>query len=573
MRSKPTTMNPILRFPARLVRYLAYAVLLGRAGLAPALAAESESAPVADGFWATRDGLDQTFSQRLSGLADKCEGLKLDAQAQVTRRWASRRDPHRQYLFLPADTDPLQPPADAETVVQQWYKRFRQLRQDHAQGLFQLARSELDAGRATRAYQLLHEVLHENPDHEPTRQILGYRQVNGRWRKPEGTVRSRVMNVPQSPLGFNAGQYWSADSEHFSLTTNYSQPEAERLVASLEDLYGVWQQVFFSYWSSAAALTRRFDSQLPPARAGSRYKVVLFRERQQYVDRLKALEPQIEVSVGYYAEPAKTAVGKTAPTKTAYFYSGAENAEEKCFHEVTHQLFSETGSAVPPVGLKNNIWIVEGAALYMESLQRWEHGWTLGGQDARLLQYARYRLLDNKFYLPLNQFVALGRQGLQQHPDIGPLYSQAAGLAAFLMDYRRGVYRDAMVNYLQAVYQGRDREDTLPSLTRVPFGQLDEQYRHFLQQITDEDLAYLAAQPSARTLYLGHSAVTDAGLAQLAGLTQLKELWLGGTQISDQGLVHLRNLKNLETLDVGATRVTADGLKQLQATLPSLKED
>ena len=568
-------MNPILRFPARLVRYLAYAVLLGRAGIAPAPAADSDSAPVADGFWATRDGLDQTFSQRLSGLADKCEGLKLDAQAQVTRRWASPRDPHRQYLFLPADTDPLQPPADAETVVQQWYKRFRQLRQDHAQALFQLAKNELDAGRATRAYQLLHEVLHENPDHEPTRQILGYRQVNGRWRKPEGTVRSRVMNVPESTLGFNVGQYWSAESEHFRLTTNHSQQEAERLVASLEDLYGVWQQVFFGYWSSAAALARRFDSQPLPARAGSRYKVVLFRERQQYVDRLKPLKPQIELelSVGFYAESATTTTAKSAPTKTAYFYSGAEHAEEKCFHEVTHQLFSETGSVVAPVGLNKNCWIVEGAALYMESLQRWERGWTLGGQDARLLQYARYRVLDNEFYLPLDQFVALGRQGLRQHRNIRQLYSQAAGLAAFLMDYRRGVYRESLLNYLQAVYQGRDREDTLPSLTRVPFGQLDEQYRQFLQQITDEDLAYLAAQPSARSLYLGHTAVTDAGLAQLAGLTQLKELWLGGTQISDQGLVHLRNLKNLETLDVGATRVTADGLRQLQATLPSLKDD
>jgi hypothetical protein len=563
LRTKPTPVNPTLRFQTRLIRYLAYALFLGRAGIASAPAADPESAPVADGFWATRDGLDQTFAQRLSGLADKCEGLKLDAQAKATRRWAIPRDPHRQYLFLPADTDPLQPPADAETVVQQWYKRFRQLRQDHAQALFQLAKSELDAGHATRAYQLLHEVLHENPDHEPTRQILGYRQVNGRWRKPEGTVRSRVMNVPQSTLGFNAGQYWSAESEHFSLTTNHSPREAERLAASLEDLYGVWQQVFFSYWSSAAALALRFDSKPQPARAGSRYKVVLFRERQQYVDRLKKLEPQIELSVGFYSEP----------TKTAYFYSGTPNLEEKSFHEVTHQLFSETGRVSPPVGLASNYWIVEAAALYLESLQRWEHCWTLGGQDAHLLQYARYRALSDPFYLPLEKFVTLGRQGLQQHPDIRQLYSQAAGLAAFLMDYRRGVYREALVNYLQTVYQGRDREDTLASLTRVQFRQLDEQYHQFLQQVTDEDLIYLAALPSARSLYLGHTAVTDAGLAQLAGLTQLKELWLGGTQISDKGLVHLRNLKNLETLDVGQTRVTAEGLKQLQATLPSLKED
>jgi hypothetical protein len=218
-------------------------------------------------------------------------------------------------------------------------------------------------------------------------------------------------------------------------------------------------------------------------------------------------------------------------------------------------LFSETGRVSPPVGMRTNFWMVEGAALYMESLRRWDRCWTVGGLDAHRLQYARYRVLTDKFYLPLEDLAKLGRQGLQQHPEIRQLYSQAAGLAAFLMDYRRGCYREALVLALQAVYQGRDRPDTLASLAGAASQELDRQYREFLQ-VTDADLAYLAALPGTRSLALGHTAISDVGLRHLAGQTQLEWLDVGYTKTTDAGLAWVKAATHLNRLNVEHTQVT-----------------
>jgi hypothetical protein len=72
---------------------------------------------------------------------------------------------------------------------------------------------------------------------------------------------------------------------------------------------------------------------------------------------------------------------------------------------------------------------------------------------------------------------------LQQDPRIATLYSQAAGLAHFLIHYDGGRYRDALVAYLVAVYTGRATPTALAELTGVPFNVLDQQYRQFLTEL------------------------------------------------------------------------------------------
>ena len=67
--------------------------------------------------------------------------------------------------------------------------------------------------------------------------------------------------------------------------------------------------------------------------------------------------------------------------KTAYFFAPTEdNQEEKelsqitIWHEATHQLFAERIPTRKVSGLKNNFWIVEGIACFMETLQKEEAG-------------------------------------------------------------------------------------------------------------------------------------------------------------------------------------------------------
>lgn len=599
------------------------------AGTAASRAAETGNGT--DDYWTRRDTLDAAYAARLHGLAGRCLQLKLDDAAKTTREAVIPRDPRRQYIFLPAESDPAKPAADAPQIVQQWYARFTADRGKHAEALFELARSELRAGRPRRAYQLLHEVLHTDPDHERVRGILGYRLDKGRWRKPESVVRTRQVPIANAELGFNAGRHWTTESEHFRVTTDHSENAGQQLIEKLEELHEVWQQLFFEHWSSAAVLTRRFEGPVPADRSTNRNRVVLFRDREEYVARLKRLEPQIELTTGYYLEAQKT----------AYFYVDAEPCDDTYFHEVTHQLFSETGRVPPGVGVAANYWIVEGVAMYMESLRQRRGYYTVGGIDANRLQYARYRALTEDSYVPLEQLAALGRRALQQREDIRMLYSEAAGLAAFLMDYDRGRYRPLLADYLQAVYQGRDNARTLGTLAAMPLADLDRQYREFLN-VTDDDLACLPLTPETQNLSLGRTAVTDRGLQHVSGLTDLEwldvahtavgdaglahfrsatrlkrllaghsrisdaaletiagfrelefldlsgtqitdaglehlrsltkmqELGLGQTQISDAGLEHLSELKNLETLDVSGTRITVEGLQRLKQSLPRL---
>ena len=132
------------------------------------------------------------------------------------------------------------------------------------------------------------------------------------------------------------------------------------------------------------------------------------------------------------------------------------------------------------LGSSNNFWIVEGIATYMESLAQQQGYWTLGGFDAGRLPAARHRLLQDGFYVPLEQLTRMGVDQLQRHADLAKLYSQMAGLTTFLVHYDDGCYRDALLEYLIAVYTDAADAGTLASLTGHSYAELDRQYRAFL---------------------------------------------------------------------------------------------
>lgn len=504
-------------------------------------------APTAHGedYDTIRGRLDRQFSVQFDSLAAKCDDLQLPSQATSVRNWNIHRDPRRQYLYLPPVRDPLAPSEDAERIVQQWYAKFTSIRKEFAESLFQLARQEVETGYPTRAYQLLHEVLWQDPDHEQARKSLGFYRSEGQWRRPEGVIKTRLARVPSPSLGFEAGEYWIADSPHFAISTNHSEEAAQALAEQMEDLYAVWQQLFFHYWSNRASLARRMEGNVGISRTRKHHRIVLFRDRQDYLAALRSVEPQIELTVGYYLKDHNT----------SYFYAGEASAPGIWFHEVTHQLFAETGRTAPAVGEGANAWAIEGVAMYMESLQKITSGYLVGGVDADRLQFARYRLLTEDVYLPLEQLAALGRTALQQREDIRQLYTQAAGVTSFLMDYNGGQYRPALEEFVVQVYQGRDRRESLAAATGSPFSTLDSEYRDFLN-VSDRDLMFLASMPWAKKLLFGRTDITDVGLGYLAGHQRLQWLDVGFTAVTDRGIASLGKLEGLQQLNLERTAVT-----------------
>lgn len=547
-----------------------------------------------------REPLDARFHEALEGLAAKCDSLALAEQAALTRKWTFPRDARRQYLFLPTPADPVQPPAEAPDLVKKWYARFSELRREQAKRLFVLAGSIAPADPAG-AYQLLHEVLHLHPDHADARRVLAYQGGPGIWHQKNRNPRTRRGNSTHRDFGWPRDKYWQVASEHFQITTNHSPEAGLEVAEQLEDFLAVWQQVFFRQISSTGALQDRLAGGTRPLIPKRQYQVILFRDQAEYVDQLRKVEAQITKSIGYYS----------SRLKRAFFYVGDDSLRATRFHETTHQLLQETERVPPQVGEQSDFWVVEGVALYMESYQRFEGYATLGGFDSNRLQFARYRALSERAYLPLQTLATYGRARLQSDKDLQAIYSQAAGLTHFLMDDPKGTLRPALLRYLEAVYQGRQTADLLPAECGADWAELDRRYHEFLK-VTDAELAHIRPSASVRNLCLTHgdvtaepllklpvcealewldlsftpasdeavarqavspklqqlslerTAVTDQLLATLANRTTLEQLDLSHTAITDAGLVHLAGLENLSVLWLTGTQITDQGLQHLR---------
>jgi hypothetical protein len=212
-----------------------------------------------------------------------------------------------------------------------------------------------------------------------------------------------------------------------------------------------------------------FNGQPKALAAMPRHSIWYFRDQDEYIRALRVAMPGIEISVGVYRPPH------------AYFFAGKQSDDRTMYHEATHQLFHESRPVVLDVGRRANFWIVEGIAMYMESLRQEDGFYVLGGFDDERLHAAQYRLLHDKFYVPMETFTAYGMEKIQKDPRIATLYSQAAGLTNFLVYYDHGRYRDALVSYLVAVYTGRDDPNTLAKLTGIGYSELDRQYREFVE--------------------------------------------------------------------------------------------
>ncbi|MGE3776170.1 MAG: hypothetical protein AB7F89_03215 [Pirellulaceae bacterium] len=521
-----------------------------------------------------RAAIDDAFQRELESLAARCDQLGLASSARTTRDWYIPRHPGRQYLFtLPGDDDTAAalPP---ESIEGKWQARFRSARKAQAAKLFELAREELDAGDATSAYQLLHEVLHEDPQHAAARRILALDE-------PSATrPRSRAARIAHPQFGWPAGRWWQIESRHFQVSTNLNAAAGLELARRLEEFRSIWAQVFYLYWNTPTALQNRMAGEAAWPASLRRHQVVLFRNRQDYLTQLAPAEPQIEVTLGYYHKAKQT----------AFFYGGDPTLAPVQHHEAAHQLFQETGEPTQEVGEKWNFWAVEGVAVYFESLADRGPYYTLGGFDADRLQFLRSRVLGGEPQLPLPELTRLGREALQHHPDIRRLYPQSAGLAHFLCDYGHGQYRRTFVEFLAKLYSGADEPDSLPSRLDPEF---DAQFRDFLTvtrhdlevlrppynlrhlslvraDIDDASLALLEQEQQLEWLDLSFTLVSAQGLDHLAALPQLKRLTLVGVPVGDEAAGRLAALRGLEELDLSGTRVGDEGLRQL-TTLSRLK--
>jgi hypothetical protein len=442
------------------------------------------------------------YAGQLEELAAWCDQQGLRDEAAKTRAWLGVRDPNKLYIVeLPESVGPAPLPEGAATGTVEWNQRFLQLRHQQAVALETLARRAVRGDRSSLAFDLVLAAIREDPDYEKIRRLLGFKKLSDSWRTLYEIDHLQAKQVWHEKFGWiakaNVRRYeqderlyqgrwisaeedarlhrdirsgWDVETEHYTIRTNHSLEAGVALGVKLEQLYRVWKQLFIRYFATEAQVRELFDGRPRKRTQLPRHQVMYFRDKDDYFRALKPEFANIEQSIGIY-------IG--AP-RCAYFFAGEGHDERTLYHEATHQLFHESRPVAPDVGLRTNFWIVEGIAMYMESLHREEGFHVLGGlQDIRV-QAARYRLLKEGFYVPLEQLSGMGIHAIQNDKRIVQLYGQAAALTHFLIHYDGGRYRDALVSYLSDVYSGRDHLQTLPQKTGATFTDLDAQFRQFM---------------------------------------------------------------------------------------------
>ena len=475
------------------------------------------SAAQADPLSKARVDLEQDYTNQLANLATWCDDNSLPAEAATTRAAVIERRPWTLYLVVLDDRPRT---SGNSKLSSDWRTRFDSVRIAHANALFQLARQSIRGQRTSLAYELVLEALRCDPDHEEARRLLGYTRFRGTWHTPFEIKRLRAGYVwheqfgwlPQASLAryeagerFYSGRWitaaeeararsnirngWRVETEHYTITTNVSLEAGVHLGRRLERLYRAWQQAFATFCATPDQLVRMFEGRGQPRGSSVRHQAIYFRNREEYQAAVGSRLPVDIETTGLYL----------GDTRTAYFFPDQDDEgnpdHTSLYHEATHQLFAETQPMAETAGRRANFWILEGIACYMESFELHDTFDTLGGTSSPRLEAARHRALVDGFYVPLGELVTMGMEALQRDPRIAMLYSQSAGLAHFLMHAHDSRYRDALVEYLVAIYSGEDRIATLAETVGQAFPDLDDEYREFLKKLPVDPAA--VAEPAA----------------------------------------------------------------------------
>ncbi len=593
-------------------------------------AVDQSSDSDASELWQQRVQLEKELQNQITEFQSWCADNKHDELSANAGSLVIRRDPQRQYIFLPPEHGLQIDSSNTEGA-----ERLVKIRREHAAKLFALAKEQAEKQNASFAFQLLNEVLFYDPDHAEVRSILGHRKLDSGdedWQVSSDRFRIKPATRTHPEFGWAKKDYLIASTAHFDIVSKATEEETKFLAQQLERWHDVWRQVFFDYWSNPSALGRWINGKGSARIPSKKFKIVFLADKPSYVQQLARNVPGVEISTGYYDDRQET----------SFFYAGQDASIHKTWrHELTHQLFSETTRSTKSPFESQFLWLGEGVAMYFESLVDFDSYVTLGGFDSSRLQYARLRCLKEQFYVPLRTLSSADRKAFQANPNVAQIYSQSAGITHFLMNAEHGAMQQPLSEFMKLCYQAKLKPDTFEKLMGRPFEKIDEQYREFLKvdskqvreniiapdqrsefalpgtpldaaameqlgrcknmqwlDLSGTDLRGTKLQALAacgkleqlfmtgalvdqasitaigqianlREIDLSGSNITDSEMSVLCKLVGLTDLMLAGTAITDQAIPHLVCLEQLHSLNISNTRITPEGISRLKSQLPN----
>ena len=523
---------------------------------APPCVAQKAESPV--DWRAKRKLLDRDFADTLQDIALWCREEGIPQQVAQTYTLFKPRDLERQYIFLPSEKGM---PAARTGKLGQWLEKVTDAKKEHAEAIFKLAQESARQNANAIAFQLLHEVIYYNRDHEKVRKILGHKSVKDGWRVNTDKIKLKKANRELELLGWPGKTYLTVSTPHFTINSTATEEETRFLAQQLERWHDVWRQVFFEYWSPAK-VSRWIDGKGSFHEPKQRYRVAFFKDHQQYVRSLEKWVKGVENSAGYY----------NRDLKLSFFPAGDDDATRDTWrHELTHQLFRETIRARENPFADQHLWLDEGVAMYFESLIDQGGYVTLGGFDARRLQFARVRKLREGFFVPLNEIAFMPQANFQQRKDIAALYSQSAGMTHMLMNANHGQMQPKVTEFMKAIHKQNVKRDAFEKLMGKSLPQLDLEYLQYLEVKSSDVVTHLSNPESRTELALPNAELTDEAIAKVAECSNLKWLDLTGTRITTKALATLSQCDALRQLFLTNCPIERSGYRYL-ADFDSLEE-
>jgi hypothetical protein len=448
----------------------------------------------------------------LTALASECDTRGTpDGAAAVRARLAPPASAELRLSRLPRQVQP-EPPADLPPEERFWKTQLRHLTQTYARQLYVLARQALAAGNIGFAWQLIQETAEYDSDHAPARKVLGYVRQGMEWVSPFEAQMIRSKRVWDDRFGWLPREHltryekgerrfggnwisaqkeaelrrdfakgWDVRTDHFRVQTNHSLERGVEIARKLEDFHTLFFQVLAGFFTTQEQARQLVEGSSKPPQVPEPFDVFYFRTRDEYVAYLKTKTDQpVEITNGMYFPS----------TRVAYFFDDptAADPDATLYHEATHQILSGARPRAEQIGVTANFWLVEGIACYMESFRREGEGedtrFSVGRPNHKRLVAARANLLEENYFLPLDELAALGMNEFQRHPQIRKNYSESAAFTHFFLHYDSGRYREALVEQLSQIYSHKPLVPRrLADLVGVPAIDLDRQYRDYMAEL------------------------------------------------------------------------------------------
>lgn len=375
-------------------------------------------------------GFDERALKRLEDQRERATGKFVEQSKQLALKAVKKGYPAHAYelLLWTLQFDPENKNLRKQLLRQRPFKQ-----KDGATRWY----SEFELEKASKGFTLHPEYGWVRPD-DLTALKAGKLNFNGQWLPKEKVEELRR----------DWANHWVYETEHFQVHTNAPLADAVEFGREVEKLYAFFFRVFVDYYAVKGApdpaLVFGGGKDLGTRKLWLNY----YRSRESYLEACRtdpqlAGDPLLAQSAGFY-DPN---------TGKAYFYREEQGPDlTTIYHEVTHQIFGETG----PRGPKPPTWMVEGLAVFMEDpVVRGEEG------SERLLAGTEPPPGISMGKAPKNLpewLKACGDRDTFHGGARRENYALGGTVVHFFLLYQGGRYRSGFVRWMQEAYKNAEPE-------------------------------------------------------------------------------------------------------------------